>query len=120
MPFLEFHFSDISTWFGPSLALNLYILSIMILLNVVYITGSTFMIFYLRRFYGKRKIPREWNIFWWAFVAYCLHEFLEMLLAWQWIIGQVAVVLLASSEIISVIFLTYAAYLLAKKYTIKA
>ncbi len=113
---LEFHATNPLNFWSPSLVQNLYILFMMTLVNVLFVLAAWFVIRYLKKFYGERQIPKEWVVFWWAFVFYSLHEIVEMIGLYQWIHGQVFVFLYFSIEIIAVVLLTWGCYLLVKKY----
>ena len=119
MHLLEFHATNPFNFWSPSFFQNLYIFSLITLTVLLFILAAWFIINYLRRFYGERPIPKEWKIFWWAFVFFAIHEVQEMLLLYQWVHGQIFVVLFFLVEILAVILLTWGCYLLVKTYVLK-
>lgn len=116
MPFLEFHTTNPFTFWSPSFIHNLYIFSIIVGLNILFILAAWQILRYLKGFYGDRPVPKEWMVFWWSFIFYSLHEALEFIGLYQWVLGKVFYVFLTSVEIASVVLLTWACYLLVKKY----
>lgn len=119
MPLLKLHLTNPFNFWSPSLIQNVYIFSMIALLSILFILAAWFIISYLKRFYGERPVPKEWKIFWWAFVFYTLHEVLEFIGIYQWMLGKVFFILLTTSEIASVILLTWGCYLLVKTYVLK-
>lgn len=119
MPFLEFHATDPLTFWSPSFIQNIYIVSMIFLINVIFILAAWFIIRYLKGFYRERPVPKEWMVFWWAFVFYSLHEVLEFAGLYQWMLGKVFFVLFTAAEITSVALLTWGCYLLVKTYVLK-
>ena len=88
-PFLEFNAVNPLTFWSSSSIQNLYIFSMIVILNVLFILAAWCIIRYLKRFYGERPVPKEWMIFWWAFIFYALHEVLEFVGLYQWMLGKV-------------------------------
>lgn len=119
MHFFEFHLTSPLDFFGPSLPLNIYIFSLISLTTIAFIFAAWFILRYLNNFYGERTVPREWKVFWWAFVFFALHEVVEMIAIYQWIHGQFFVFLFFAVEIAAVILMTWGCYLLVKTYVLK-
>jgi hypothetical protein len=119
MPLLEFHATNPFTFWSPSFLQNLYIFSLIILVTLLFSLAAWFIILYLRRFYGERKVPKEWSVFWWALFFFALHEILEFVGLYQWILGKAFFVFLSGVEITSVVLLTWGCYLLVKTYVLK-
>jgi hypothetical protein len=117
MPLLEFHLVNPLT-IGP-LGMSIYFL----LMHIPIVGGFAFAAFYiikyLRKFYGTRIIPQEWKIFWLALIWATIHELIEVPLLYQWVVGQVLLIVFFIVQIIAGIYLVWGAYLLAKKYIIK-
>lgn len=117
MPILEFHAVN-PLAIGP-IGFSLYALLVHIPIVFGFISGAYFIIKYLRKFYGERQIPEEWRLFWLAMVWGTIHELIEVPILYQWIIGQVLLVIFFVVQIIAGIYLIRGCYLLAKKYIIK-
>lgn len=120
MPILEFHaINPLIYPFGPMLGMNLYVLLIHI--PIVFGFGATacYIVKYLRKFYAGRPIPEEWKLFWWAMVWGTVHELIEVAILYQWIIGQVLMVVFFIVQAIAGICLIRGSYLLAKKHIAK-
>ena len=56
IPFLEFNATNPFTFWSPSFIQNLYIFSMIIGLNVLFILAAWQIIRYLKRFYGERRV----------------------------------------------------------------
>ena len=119
MHFFEIHLTNPLTFWSSSVIQNLYIFFMISLTTVIFILAAWFIILYLKKFYGERPIPKEWKVFWWAFVFFALHEVVEMLALYQWLHGQFFVFLFFAVEIVSVILLVWGCYLLVKTYALK-
>ncbi|MFQ6049752.1 MAG: hypothetical protein ACE5J0_01800 [Candidatus Paceibacterales bacterium] len=120
MPFLEFHLTNILSYYGfASPLVNLGFIFGMSAATFLYILVTWFIIRYLKQFYGERPVPREWKIFWWAFIFYNLHEILEIIGVYQFVLGKAFFVFLTTTEITSAVLLTWACYLLVKTYVLK-
>ncbi|MBI4101505.1 MAG: hypothetical protein HY443_00880 [Candidatus Nealsonbacteria bacterium] len=119
MHFFEFHLTNPFNFWGPSIAQNVYILALISLTTIVFILAAWFILLYLKTFYGERAVPREWMVFWWAFVFFALHEIFEVLSLYQWIHGLFFVFLYFAIEIAAVVLLTWGCYLLVKTYVLK-
>lgn len=117
--FLEFHATNPFSFWGPSLALNLHVFSMMALEKSFYVLSAWFIIRYLRKFYGERPVPKEWMVFWWAFAVYSLHEVVEMIALYQWIHGEIFWLFFFTIEISAAVLLTWGCYLLVKTYVLK-
>jgi len=81
-----------------------------------FLLAAYFIIKYLRRFYGDRPIPKEWNIFWLAVVWGTVHEVWEMAMIYGWVTGLAVKPIYLVIQIIAGIYLIIGSYLLAKKY----
>ncbi|MCD6233004.1 hypothetical protein J7J81_01290 [bacterium] len=118
MPLLEFHALNPLN-FAPSIGLSLY----MILVHIPIVGGFAFaaiyIIKYLKKFYGSRPIPLEWKVFWTALIWATIHELIEVPLLYQWVVGQVLLIVFFFVQIIAGVYLVWGAYLLAKKYILK-
>lgn len=120
MPILEFNSVNPFTYpFGPMLGMNLYVLLIHIPIVFGFVAAAFYIIKYLRKFYGERQVPVEWKFFWWAMVWGTIHELIEVPILYQWVVGQILVVVFFAVQVISSIYLIYGSYLLAKKHTAK-
>lgn len=117
LPILEFHAVNPLTYpFGPMLGMNLYVLIVHIPIIFGFVMAAYYIIKYLRKFYGERPVPQEWKVFWWAMVWGIIHELIEVPLLYQWVVGQILLILFIIIEIVSGIYLIWGSYLLAKKY----
>lgn len=119
MPFLEFNSTNPFTFWSPSFVQNLYIFFLITLVCTIFVLAAWFILRYLKKFYGERPIPKEWMVFWWAFVFFALHEVIEFVSLYQWISGKVYFVFMTTAEIASVVLLTWGCYLLVKTYVLK-
>jgi len=121
MPILEFNAVNPLTYpFGPTmLGMNLYVLLIHIPIVFGFGAAAYYIIKYLRKFYAERSIPEEWKIFWWAMVWSVIHELIEVPILYQWIIGQVLVIVFFVVQMIASIYLIRGSYILAKKYIVR-
>jgi len=119
MPILEFNLVNPLTYLGPQLGLNLYLLLVHIPIVFGFGVAACWIIKYLKRFYGERPIPEEWKFFWLAIVWTTVHELIEMPILYQWIIGQVLLVVFFAIQVAASIYLIRGSYLLAKKYITK-
>jgi len=119
MPILEFHAVNPLTYLGPALGINLFVLLAHIPIIFGFGAAAYYIIKYLRRFYGKRPIPEEWRFFWLAMVWTTVHELIEVPLLYQWVIGQVLLIVFFIIQVVASIYLVWGTYLLAKKYTVK-
>ncbi len=115
----EFHATNPLTYISSSVALNLFFFSMMFAEKTLYILGAWFVIRYLNKFYGERLIPKEWKVFWWAFVIYSFHEVVEMIAIYQFMHGEIFWAMLFSIEITSAVLMTWGCYLLARTYVLK-
>lgn len=120
MPILEVNLVNSLTYpFGPMLGMNLFVLLIHIPIVGGFLMAAIYIIKYLKKFYGERLIPEEWKIFWWAMVWGTIHELIEIPILYQWIVGQLVVIVFIIIQIIAGIFLIRGSYLLSKKYIVK-
>jgi len=120
MPILEFHAINPLTYpFGPMFGMNLYVLLIHIPIVFGFGVAAYYIIKYLRKFYADRPIPEEWRLFWWAMVWGTIHELIEAPILYQWIIGQVLLIVFFIIQVVASIYLIRGSYLLAKKYIVK-
>lgn len=119
MHLFEFHLTNPLSFWSPSPVQNLYIFSLITLTVVLFILAAWFIVRYLKEFYGERPIPREWKIFWWAFVFFAVHEVQEMIFLYQWVHGKIFTFLFFVVEIASVVLLVWGCYLLVKTYVLK-
>jgi hypothetical protein len=117
MPLLEFHIVN-PLAMGP-LGISLYFLLMHIPIVGGFGMAAFYIIKYLGRFYGERPIPEEWKIFWMAMVWGTVHELIEVPILYQWMIGQVLLIIFFIIEVIAGIYLIRGSYLLAKKYILK-
>jgi len=117
MPILEFYAVNPLT-FGP-LAFSLYVLLVHIPIVFGFLLGAYWIIKYLKKFYAERPIPEEWKVFWLAIVWGTIHELIEVPILYQWIVGQVLLIVFFIVQVIASIYLIRGSYLLAKKYTVK-
>lgn len=117
MPILEFHAVN-PLAIGP-FGMSLYFLLIHIPIVGGFGAAAYWIIKYLRKFYGERPIPEEWKLFWLAMVWGTVHELIEVPILYQWIIGQVLLVIFFIVQVIAGIYLVRGSYLLAKKYIVK-
>ena len=81
--------------------------------------AAYYIIKYLRKFYGERQIPEEWKFFWLAMVWTTVHELIEMPILYQWVVGQVLLIIFFIVQVMASIYLIRGSYLLAKKYITK-
>lgn len=98
--------------------------SIVTLVSQILIVGgfllaAYFIIRYLKKFYGGRPIPREWNLFWWAMVWGTIHEVWEMASIYHLVSGTLVKPIFFVIQMIAGIYLIAGSYLLAKKNIIK-
>jgi hypothetical protein len=119
MPLLEFNAVNPLTYMGPQLGLNLFVLLIHIPIVGGFGIAAYYIIKYLHRFYGQRPIPEEWKVFWLAMIWATVHELIEVPILYQWIIGQVLVIVFLIVQVMSGVYLIRGSYLLAKKYITK-
>ena len=119
MPLLEFHAINPLTYLGPALGLNLYLILIHIPIVFGFGVAAHYIIRYLRKFYGDRPIPGEWKFFWLAMIWGTIHELIETLILYQWIIGQILLIAFFVVQIVAGSYLLIGSYLLAKRYSVK-
>lgn len=121
LPILEFNAVNPLTYpFGPTmLGMNLFVLLVHIPIVFGFGAAAYYVIKYLRKFYGERPIPEEWRVFWLAMVWGTVHELIEVPLLYQWIVGQIWLIIFFIIQVISGIYLIKGSYLLAKKYIVK-
>lgn len=117
MPILEFYAANPLT-IGP-LGMSLYFLLMHIPIIGGFGMAAYYIIKYLRRFYGERPIPEEWNIFWWAMVWGTIHELIEAPILYQWVVGQVLLIVFFIIQVVASIYLIRGSYLLTKNYITK-
>ena len=117
MPILEFHAVN-PLAIGP-LGMSLYFLLMHIPIVGGFGMAAYYIIKYLRKFYGERQIPEEWKFFWLAMVWTTVHELIEMPILYQWVVGQVLLIIFFIVQIMASIYLIRGSYLLAKKYIAK-
>lgn len=118
MPILEFYISNPLN-FAPTLGLSLYV----ILMHIPIVGGfgmaAFYIVKYLKKFYGERPIPQEWKIFWLALIWTTIHELIEVPMLYQWVVGQVLLIVFFFIQIIAGIYLMWGSYFLAKKYILE-
>lgn len=119
MPILEFYLINPLTYLGPVLGLNLYFLLMHIPIIFGFAAAAFFIIKYLRKFYGERPVPQEWKLFWLAMVLATIHELIEVPILYQWIVGQLLLIVFFIIQVVAGIYLIWGCYLLAKSYTQK-
>ncbi|KPJ71675.1 hypothetical protein AMJ50_00875 [Parcubacteria bacterium DG_74_3] len=120
MPILEFNAVNPLTYpFGPILPMNLFCLLVHIPIVFGFGAAAYWIIGYTKKFYGGRPIPEEWRSFWMAMVWGTVHELIETILLYQWIVGQVLLIVFFVVQVIAGIYLVWGSYLLAKKYIIR-
>jgi len=117
MPILEFYAVN-PLAIGP-LGMSLYFLLMHIPIVGGFGMAAYYIIKYLKKFYGQRPIPEEWKVFWWAMVWATVHELIEVPILYQWIVGQVLVIVYFIVQVVASIYLIRGSYLLTKKYIIK-
>jgi len=117
MPILEFHAVN-PLAIGP-LGFSLYVLLVHIPIVFGFLMGAYWIIKYLKKFYAERPIPEEWKIFWLAIVWATIHELIEVPILYQWVVGQVLLIVFFIVQVIAGIYLVRGSYLLAKKYIAK-
>ena len=117
MPILEFHAVN-PLAIGP-LGFSLYVLLVHIPIVFGFLMGAYWIIKYLKKFYAERPIPEEWKIFWLAIVWATIHELIEVPILYQWVVGQVLLIVFFIVQAIASIYLIRGSYLLAKKYIVK-
>jgi hypothetical protein len=117
MPILEFHAIN-PLAIGP-FGMSLYFLLMHIPIVGGFGMAAFYIIKYLRKFYGERPIPEEWKLFWLAMVWGTIHELIETPLLYQWIVGQVLLIVFFIVQVVASIYLLRGSYLLAKKYIVK-
>ena len=117
MPILELHAINPLT-IAP-FGISLYYLLMHI--PIIFGFGMTayWIIKYLKKFYADRPIPEEWKVFWLAMVWGTIHELIEVPILYQWIVGQVLLIVFFFVQIVASIYLIRGSYLLAKKYITK-
>jgi len=120
LPILEFNFVNPLTYpFGPVIGMNLYVLLAHVPIVGGFGIAAYYIIKYLKKFYGQRLIPQEWKIFWWAMILGTVHELIEVVILYQWIVGQILLIVFFIIEVVAGIYLIFGSYLLAKKYLMK-
>jgi len=120
LPILEFNAVNPLTYpFGPMLGMNLFALLVHIPIVFGFGAAAYYIIKYLRKFYGERPVPEEWRVFWLAMVWGTIHELIETPILYQWIVGQILLVIFFIVQIVAGIYLIKGSYLLAKKYIVK-
>ncbi len=119
MPILEFNAVNPLTYLGPQLGFNLFVLLIHIPIVGGFGMAAYYIIQYLKKFYGERPIPEEWRMFWMAMIWGTIHELIETFLLYQWIVGQLFLVVFFVVQVVGGIYLIRGTYLLAKKYIIE-
>jgi len=117
MPILEFYAVN-PLAIGP-LGMSLYFLLMHIPIVGGFGMAAYYIIKYLKKFYVERPIPEEWKVFWWAMVWATVHELIEVPILYQWIVGQVLVIVYFIVQVVASIYLIRGSYLLTKKYIIK-
>ncbi|MFC1663553.1 hypothetical protein ACFL0A_00240 [Patescibacteria group bacterium] len=118
MSILEFHAINPLTYPSPFLLSNLRFLLSQVVVVLSFAFAAFYIIKYLRKFYGERQIPEEWKIFWVAMVLGTVHELIEVPLLYQWVVGQVLLVVFFIIQVVAGIYLIKGSYLLAKKHII--
>lgn len=119
MPFLEFHAVNPLTYLGPALGMNIYLILIHIPIVFGFGAAAYWIVKYLRKFYGTRPIPEEWKFFWMAMVWGTIHELIEVPILYQWVSGQVLLIIFFIIQAVAGVYLIKESYLLAKKYIFK-
>ena len=119
MPILEFNAVNPLTYMGPALGFNLFVLLVHIPIVGGFGMAAFYIVKYLKKFYGERPIPEEWRNFWLAMIWGTVHELIETLLLYQWVVGQVLLVIFFIVQVVAGIYLIKGSYLLAKKYIIQ-
>lgn len=117
MPILEFNAVN-PLAIGP-FGFSLYVLLVHIPIILGFVSGAYWIIRYLKKFYGERPIPEEWKVFWLAMVWGVIHELIEVPILYQWIVGQVLVIVFFIVQVIASVYLIRGSYLLAKKYIVR-
>jgi hypothetical protein len=116
MPILELHLVNPLS-IGP-FGMSLYFLLMHIPIVLGFAASAYWIIKYLRTFYQSRPIPEEWRFFWLAMVWGTVHELIEVPILYQWVIGQVLLVVFFVIQVIAGIYLVRGSFLLAKKYIV--
>jgi len=119
MPILEFNaVNPLNYPFGPMLGMNLFCLLIHIPIVGGFVMAAYYIVRYLKKFYGERPISEEWRNFWMAMVWGTVHELIETLILYQWVVGQVLMIVFFVVQVVAGVYLIRGSYLLAKKYAI--
>lgn len=119
LPILEFNAVNPLIYpFGPMLPMNLFVLLVHIPIVFGFGAAAYWIIAYLKKFYGERPIPEEWRNFWMAMVWGMVHELIETLILYQWVVGQLLMVVFFVVQVVAGVYLIRGSYLLAKKYAI--
>lgn len=119
MPILEFYAVNPLTYLGPALGPNILTLVLHIPIIFGFALAAYYIIKYLRKFYGERPVPEEWKLFWMAMIWGTVHELIEVPLLYQWIVGQILLIVFFIIQIVAGVYLIKGSYLLAKKYILK-
>jgi len=120
LPILEFNaVSPLTYPFGPMLGMNIYVLLVHIPIVFGFGAAAYYTVKYLRKFYAERPIPEEWRFFWWSMVWGTIHELIEVPILYQWIQGQLLIIIFFIIQVVAGIYLIKGSYLLAKKYIVK-
>ena len=120
LPILEFNSVNPLIYpFGSMPAMNLFVFLVHIPIVFGFGTAAYWIIGYIKKFYGGRPIPEEWRSFWMAMVWGTIHELIETLILYQWVVGQVLMIVFFVVQVIAGIYLIWGSYLLAKKYIIR-
>ena len=117
MPILEFYAVN-PLAIGP-FGMSLYFLLVHIPIVGGFGAAAYWIIKYLKKFYADRPIPEEWKLFWMAMVWGTIHELIEMPILYQWIVGQILLIVFFIIQVVASIYLIRGSYLLAKKYIVK-
>jgi len=117
MPILEFYAVN-PLAIGP-FGMSLYFLLVHIPIVGGFGAAAYWIIKYLKKFYADRPIPEEWKLFWMAMVWGTIHELIEVPILYQWIIGQILLIVFFIIQVVASIYLIRGSYLLAKKYIVK-
>lgn len=117
MAILEFYPVNPLNYLGPSLGPNLFVLLLHIPIVLGFLAATFYIIKYLKEFYGERPVPEEWKVFWIAMIWATVHELIEVAILYQWMVGQLLLIVFFIIQIIAGIYLVKGSYLLAKKYT---
>jgi hypothetical protein len=118
MPILEFNAVNPLTYIGP-FGFSVFVLVVHIPIVFGFGVAAYYIVKYWRAFYGTRPIPEEWKNFWLAMVWGTIHELIETILLYQWVVGQVLLIVFFIVQVVAGIYLIKGSYLLAKRYIIR-